>query len=602
MFDLLFVIIIIFIFTYGLGSLIKYFLIKNKFIYNISFGEIGILGFYFILIISLFFHFFISLNIYFIFFIFFISFILIFYFKSYIKIKINNKIIFIFLLLFLPLIITNSSHPDFEWYHLPYINYLHNFKIIFGLGNVNDFLAFSQTWNDITGLFPPYVSKQGNNVISAFFVFYIIIYFLEEIINKNNNLNKIFLIFILIYSAFKFTDVNEFGGHVPPTFLGFLLNYYLIKFLLEKEEIKKELIPKILIFFSFILLLRINYIILLPIILFLAIFYKNIFLNFILNKKILFLIFFIPLIFISKNFILSGCFVYPISQTCVSSETASWSVGKEYSNERYSQIKASVRGWNYHVLIDGNIENRIDYNIPLKNNLILNHKEYLDKGILFWQKYWLKSGDVIKILNSFIILVFIGLIFFLTNMKNSFKIKNFPYFKVSFLIFFSQLILWIYLTPQSIYGGNTVITTFISFIIAYFLNNINLKKFSTKITFLFFISISLGYFEYKNYYRIYNEFLYSNISNNFSPLISLDEALLDRDYYKFQISDFKINVKKSMNNDKLGLPDECGTVPMICIPEERKFCVSKINKKNSYFIISGNHTYCIDHIKKMMFY
>ena len=393
---------------------------------------------------------------------------------------------------------------------------------------------------------------------------------------------------ILIYSAIKFTNVNEFGGHVPPTFLGFLINYYLIKFFSEKDEIKKELIPKILIFLSFILLLRINYIILFPIIIYLSVFYRNIFLNFILNKKILFLFLFIPMIFISKNFILSGCLVYPVSSTCVSSETASWSVGKEYSNERYSQIKASVRGWNYHAIIDGNIENRVDYHIPLENNLILNHREYLEKGIFFFFLYWLKSGDAIKFLN--------------TNIKNSFKPKNFPYFKILFFIFFSQIILWIYLTPQSIYGGNTVITIFISFIIAYFLNNINFKKFSTKIVVLFCICISLGYFEYKNIDRIYNELFHTNNSNKFSLLITLDEKLLNKDYYKFQISDFKINVKKSMNNKKLGLPDTCGTIPMICIPEERKFCVSKINKKNNYFIISGNHTYCIDHIKKMMFY
>jgi len=594
--------IVILIISIGYGSLVKFLLIKNNIINTLSFGETGVVGFYFILLISLLIHFFVPLNIFINSFIFFFALFPLFFFRRNIKILIPKKILSIFIILILPLMFSIEGHPDFEWYHFPYINYLSNFKIIFGLANANDFLGYPNTWNDISGIFFPMISGKGNNLISIFFSMYVIIFFLEEIYLSKKTESKIFLIFILIFCITKYTEGNEYGGHTPPTFLGFLINYYFFKMFLKLNFDKKEIIFKILLFFSFALLLRINFIVLFPIIIYLFIFYYKEVLNILLNKKIIFFIILIPSIFLTKNFIITGCLIYPISQTCFSSEDVSWSVGKNYADERYSHIKASTRGWNDYVLIDGKINDRIDYLIPLEKKLILSTSNYLKQGFLFWFKYWVQSGDVKKIINSFLIISLLALLLFLFSKKKKDFLENYLKFKYLFIVFFSQVLIWLYLTPQTLYGGNLVITSLLVFLVTYILKNIDLNSFSTKFCIFFLFFISLSYFEYKNISRIYNEYL--NNENYFEsfPLIKINQNLLDKDYYELKINQFKINVKKKIPGRRAELPDPCGSTPMICLPEDRKNCIDNIYKKKSYLYIKGNEQYCIDHIKKRIFY
>ena len=69
----------------GFGLTIKKFLIKENFIESLGIGETGILGYYFLLLISLFFHFFISLNNYFVVCVYLLGFILFFLFRNYLE-------------------------------------------------------------------------------------------------------------------------------------------------------------------------------------------------------------------------------------------------------------------------------------------------------------------------------------------------------------------------------------------------------------------------------------------------------------------------------------------------------------------------------------
>ena len=126
----------------GYGYLtIKFLKIDNNF-FNI--GEIGLLGFFSIFGISLFVHFFIPLYQYLNLTVLLIG--ILFFLNFFNQIKknflINNYLYYLIPIILLPSIIVIRTHADYEWYHLPYINYLNNFKIIFGLANFSNNLSF----------------------------------------------------------------------------------------------------------------------------------------------------------------------------------------------------------------------------------------------------------------------------------------------------------------------------------------------------------------------------------------------------------------------------------------------------------------------------
>ena len=113
----------IFIATLGFGLLVKKFLVKEGVINSLGLGDTGLLGFYFVLLLSFLLHFFIPLNYYVTVLIFISGVILFFYFKNIAEIFSPYKFLILIILL-LPGLFSIKGHPDLEWYHLPYMNYL----------------------------------------------------------------------------------------------------------------------------------------------------------------------------------------------------------------------------------------------------------------------------------------------------------------------------------------------------------------------------------------------------------------------------------------------------------------------------------------------
>ena len=136
---------LVFFSSIGYGSIFNKFIIRNYFFQSI--GETGIYGLFFLCFISLFIHFFVSINLIVTSLICFFG--LLFFLleknKSFV-LDLNNFLIFLILL---PTIIYFEYHADYFWYHLPYINITNEFKIIFGLSNLNDNLGYSHLWYDI---------------------------------------------------------------------------------------------------------------------------------------------------------------------------------------------------------------------------------------------------------------------------------------------------------------------------------------------------------------------------------------------------------------------------------------------------------------------
>ena len=142
----------------------------------------------------------------------------------------------------------------------------------------------------------------------------------------------------------------------------------------------------------------------------------------IIQKFRLFIFLFIfSLIFLLKNFIISGCLIYPIPFTCFDDSVASWSTPKHNVESRYYYESSVSKGWIKYLQTEFN-KNQYTYNEINKKNDFLYPKKYLDKNLFFRLKYWLLGEDLIKLSKTFLILSLLTLLIFLINIK-TFKFK-----------------------------------------------------------------------------------------------------------------------------------------------------------------------------------
>ena len=251
-------------------------------------GEIGLLGFFILFFISIVFHFFISLSIYFNFTLLIIGVALFFINFHLLSTNILKyyKYILILSLILLTSAITLRTNADFEWYHLPYINYLNDYKIIFGLVNLSNSYAYGHGWLDTLGLFTmPLVGTKGLTVISLIFYFFFILYFIYEFINEKKYWIKIFSFILILFTLLVFNRLKDFGAEIQPTFILLILIYNILKFFDSNSQY--FLFEKIIIYAFYAIILRIGSVIILPLIFaILLIEIKNLFKYLFLNIKI----------------------------------------------------------------------------------------------------------------------------------------------------------------------------------------------------------------------------------------------------------------------------------------------------------------------------
>ena len=188
---------LIFISSIGYGYLLNKFVIKKSLIgiYELFFYSIPLL-----LLISFTVHYFSAIN-------YKISSIILFFgiiytLYNFRNIFISKKENYIFLfsnIIFIPFVLGGSPHSDFYYHHLPYLNMIFNYKIVFGLVNFNDVLANPyMAWFNYTALFnlPPF-KFQINHIVNGVLFFSYLNYILADYINQKNNLIKILNIFLI---------------------------------------------------------------------------------------------------------------------------------------------------------------------------------------------------------------------------------------------------------------------------------------------------------------------------------------------------------------------------------------------------------------------
>ena len=268
----------------------------------------------------------------------------------------------------------------------------------------------------------------------------------------------------------------------------------------------------------------------------------------------------------SKNIVQTGCLVYPIPITCISSNYVSWSLGTEVAKKRFDHLKAYSKGIKMYA------KEIKDYNLKAEEYLI-------DFKYSFHRKLILDKGEVEKIY----IVMFLAFILKIIHIISTKTKTSKSYSKKDLIAFISTsavtLIYWLWEAPSMRFGGYFFVIFFIFSLIFF----IPLQKYNYILTFKRFnimIFCLIGLFVYKNITRITKEI---NINTNF-PKHKLVEI-------KYQLTNkFKVPIKIS-NHEYF-----CGNIRELCSPGANKSSVIKLEKKNKYYFIYPNK---LDHLTKI---
>ena len=563
-----------FFITFSLSIAGYGFLLKDKLLkINFNFGEIGILGFFALYVISVLIYFFISINIYLSLGILFFGLILFLYNVK--NISVSKKLFFLTFILSFISSLTINLHDDHLLYQLPYIEYKQEFKIIFGLVFLNDFLAYSHGFYDTMSLFKvPFYENRLVFIIPViffmFFIFSIIDYYKEE-----ENILKNLIIFIIFLTLFKFTRSKEYGTDIPVIGLIFLIQIYSLNFFFKR---KKEYFYKMLMMFSLAAIYKVYAA--------LAIFYFLIFgkqikeylYELVLKKKIIFIfLIFVSLITFSKNVIHSGCLSYPVTITCAKQEILPWSAGKKLSDWRHEFLKAGVKGWMPYVR-ESEYKEKIfpeEYNRKFKYNF---HKNVF------------KDPDSERILIVLLILLLTIFLNFFNSKKKTLIEKSFD-FKFLTICSLIPLILWFLMMPYIRYGGYAYLP-FGLLILYYWLSY---KSFNTSKIIKIFLIFGVIYFSSKNFVRINKEL---RTIDSFT----VNHLKTKQSYPIPYFRDFEVEEKK-MQSKKIYISKHnwnCSISNLPCIPGFWENLEIIFNEKNGYNFIIVNEQDYIDILNHKM--
>ena len=270
------------------------------------------------------------------------------------KINFIKKVNFIYIILFL-LVIANiygsKFSDDLNHYHYGYIINSDNTKYIWGMSHLNEMYSFSPIWLISQSYFNfDYSRLQDIHILNGLILFIFLSLFYKEISNyfqkQEVPIIAPVLFFIFIFVLIKYTRLKEFGIDMPI----FLILYFFILFSFktffskgERLSINITLLTYLSIFMIFNKLL--------------FVFTGFIPLFFILRHKKFKLLtskYFVPIYLLTfsyfiKNLLISGCFIFPLSFTCV--DNLSWSAKivaenqlfiSEVINKSWSEYKGQL--------------------------------------------------------------------------------------------------------------------------------------------------------------------------------------------------------------------------------------------------------------------
>jgi len=510
---------------------------------KLSFGELGILGFFTIVLISLATSYFFAHNYTHNILIHFIGVVLfiINFFQYFQKNKYQlKKIFFIFLILFSGIYVF-KNHDDFAYYHLTYTLNISNNSFFIGTGALgHGFRTTSSLFYYHSTLYLPYIKfylfHSGPFLILIYFNYIILDKIIQKFKNRNIDIIYYFSLLSLIFINVVFYRIGEHGtdrtGQVLLilAFIYFLELFFIKNKLEESEKLFNYLL--ILIFLAASTkVLYIIYLILIPFIYFRSDFYKNYKIK--KNLKIIFALVFCFTLNFSVSFFSTGCLIYPEEKTCFS-ENVVWSVEKE----EVKQMKIHYQWWakagggpGYSSLIE-------------KDEYIKNFK---------WLNNWIDRHFFNKVLDTLLGIIFISLItliFFYSNKKRKLKRKNiWLIYSIIFLLFTE----WFLGHPSMRYGGYILFALIIFLFISRLIENFNISSKKIYYSSIFLVLLTFLTFNIRNLSRLnveIHEYGYNLLNSPFFFVKDVKYEILDEN------SQFKIY--------KASEGDMCWAAPTPC--------------------------------------
>jgi hypothetical protein len=399
------------------------------------------------------------------------------------------------LISFIIMILENSNRPDAGLYHLPFIKILNEYKIIFGLSNLHFRYGHTSILQYLAAPFNNFLFTENGILIPLAQIFsFVVLFFFHEIKNKDHSNFYKLLIFLFLFNVLiSMNRYSEFGNDHPAHMFFFLSIIKLFNNSYKSREIQ---FIKILFYSLYAFLIKTFLIFSFLIPLFFLYKEKNFFVRIFFTKKNLIVITIIAL-WLIKNFIISGCLIYPLNITC--GKNISWS---SYSNKIANPKTQEISGEAWAK------------SFPDRNNKNIIEKEFISN--LDWVNSWVKVHFIIVINNLLPILL---LVFLLKLIKyNNLAFEDLIFFKkeVIFLLllsFFSSLY-WFFKFPLFRYGSSYLFSLIIFiYISSFYFENKNFFyqkkiKLLTNIILIIFIVILLKNVKryYLNYNQIYNDY------------------------------------------------------------------------------------------------
>jgi hypothetical protein len=417
------------------------------------------------------------------------------------KIEIYN-VNFIFYLIIIPIVsffsYFNGSNVDSPMYHLQVLKWMSEHKISLGLTNLEMRLGNNSSWHSFLALmdfgFKTWSTKYYlSNILIAVIT-------VQVISQKTLSLSNLFLFLSVCYLVL-FSYLHPFNNGIILNHLGnpevdiasmilFFFSIYLFLKLVEINFISKELIDllSIVIFLSISTKLSNIGLVLIPF----YIFFKHkqyFFLN-----SIHYVIILASLLWTTRSFLISGCFLFPVKSTCFSTP---W-LGSIDKIEHFSKI---IMGFARDTRLRDKYTN-FDY--------IIDSNQW----ILPWFNDYFLNTSLLKISAALLFLsIFLAILFLILNksfyIHNIIK-KNFIFILIYFVI---TILIW-FKAPEIRFGWGWIIALpclVISGLIFHlpFIKNIKKLYFASVLAGLFILLASKHLEKFKIQNLVLNKNIYS---------------------------------------------------------------------------------------------
>ena len=445
----------------------------------------------------------------------------------------QNKILFLFLLIYFVGFLIFKTHDDFPYYHFKYTYYLTQMPSAIGIGNFNlGFRTPSSIFYLNSLFYLPFV-KYFMFQMAAFsiFLFSNIIIF-NKIIKissiRHYNFLTFFYLLSFIFINIFFYRISEHGTDRSAQVLVLILIGEILIFI-NFKSLEEKVLSKLFLLTALIISLKAFYVLYM---LFFIIIFIELIKRLNLKKTFLFLIsnFYIYLFLILfsliliTNFFNSGCLIYPVSFTCF--DQFIWSIPKtevKELNDWYEQWSKAGAGPNFR------IEDSQNY---------IKGFNWLSNWVQIY--FFTKVSDFI--LSLAVLTLFILFYFAPYNQNNQIDTKR--NVRSILLIIVILILEWFYNHPSLRYGGYCLLASYIFVIISIKIEKTKLDYKILKKRIVYMIIFSMLVFVGRNLNRTmkeYNQYTYNPFESAF-----------------FKVENSYFNLDKKMKELKNNFDRKCG--------------------------------------------